>query len=99
MEIDDETHTAIVTVPEDQLSLAIGKEGQNARLAARLTGWRIDIKSTNFASNQKAPAENLLIDEDDDDPICAYVAEDGTHCRNHARPGSRFCGVHASEEE
>ena len=99
VEIDDETHTAIVTVPEDQLSLAIGKEGQNARLAARLTGWRIDIKSTNFASNQKAPAENLLIDEDDDDPICAYVAEDGTHCRNHARPGSRFCGIHASEEE
>jgi len=37
--------TALVIVPEDQLSLAIGKEGQNARLAAKLTGWRIDIKS------------------------------------------------------
>ncbi len=37
--------TAIVIVPDDQLSLAIGKEGQNARLAAKLTGWRIDIKS------------------------------------------------------
>ena len=34
-----------VVVPDDQLSLAIGKEGQNARLAARLTGWKIDIKS------------------------------------------------------
>ena len=34
-----------MTVPESQLSLAIGKEGQNARLAARLTGWRVDIKS------------------------------------------------------
>ena len=37
--------TAVVVVPDDQLSLAIGKEGQNARLAAKLTGWRIDIKS------------------------------------------------------
>jgi len=41
----DNVRTATVIVPEDQLSLAIGKEGQNARLAAKLTGWRIDIKS------------------------------------------------------
>ncbi|MDX1665453.1 MAG: transcription termination factor NusA [Candidatus Promineifilaceae bacterium] len=41
----DEGRTAIVIVPDDQLSLAIGREGQNARLAAKLTGWRIDIKS------------------------------------------------------
>jgi N utilization substance protein A len=43
--IDEETNTATVVVPDKQLSLAIGKEGQNARLAAKLTGWRIDIKS------------------------------------------------------
>jgi transcription termination/antitermination protein NusA len=43
--LDEGTKTASVTVPESQLSLAIGKEGQNARLAARLTGWRVDIKS------------------------------------------------------
>jgi len=43
--IDPDTQTAQVIVPDYQLSLAIGKEGQNARLAARLTGWRIDIKS------------------------------------------------------
>jgi N utilization substance protein A len=43
--IDESTGTAMVIVPDYQLSLAIGKEGQNARLAARLTGWRIDIKS------------------------------------------------------
>ncbi len=42
---DPDSTTALVTVPDYQLSLAIGKEGQNARLAARLTGWRIDIKS------------------------------------------------------
>jgi len=41
-----EGKTALVVVPDDQLSLAIGREGQNARLAAKLTGWRIDIKST-----------------------------------------------------
>ncbi len=44
--IDDEAHRATVMVAPDVLSLAIGKEGQNARLAARLTGWRIDIRST-----------------------------------------------------
>jgi transcription termination/antitermination protein NusA len=43
--LDEETGTATVVVSDYQLSLAIGKEGQNARLAARLTGWRIDIKS------------------------------------------------------
>jgi transcription termination/antitermination protein NusA len=43
--INEQTGTAMVIVPDYQLSLAIGKEGQNARLAARLTGWRIDIKS------------------------------------------------------
>jgi N utilization substance protein A len=43
--LDPRTKTARVVVPDFQLSLAIGKEGQNARLAARLTGWRIDIRS------------------------------------------------------
>ena len=43
--IDESTRAARVVVPDFQLSLAIGKEGQNARLAARLTGWRIDIRS------------------------------------------------------
>ncbi len=59
--------TAMVVVPDYQLSLAIGREGQNARLAARLTGWRIDIKSeTQFAEEQKAfqdAFEKGLIDE------------------------------------
>jgi N utilization substance protein A len=44
--IDKESRTATAHVPENQLSLAIGKDGQNARLAAKLTGWRIDIKPT-----------------------------------------------------
>jgi N utilization substance protein A len=54
--VDPETQTALVIVPDYQLSLAIGREGQNARLAARLTGWRIDIKSeTQFADEQRGP--------------------------------------------
>ncbi|MGH2530549.1 MAG: transcription termination factor NusA [Actinomycetota bacterium] len=54
---DPATQTALVIVPDYQLSLAIGKEGQNARLAARLTGWRIDIKSeTQRFDEQRAPA-------------------------------------------
>ena len=44
VDVDEEEKTASVVVPQDQLSLAIGKEGQNARLAAKLTGYKIDIK-------------------------------------------------------
>jgi N utilization substance protein A len=54
----DETGTAEVVVPDYQLSVAIGKEGQNARLAARLTGWRVDIKSeSQLYEEEQAPAE------------------------------------------
>jgi N utilization substance protein A len=52
--IDEETGTAEVIVPDYQLSLAIGKEGQNARLAARLTGWRVDIKSETQLADEEA---------------------------------------------
>jgi transcription termination/antitermination protein NusA len=56
--IDEETGTATVIVPDYQLSLAIGKEGQNARLAARLTGWRVDIKSeTQLAEEESYASE------------------------------------------
>jgi N utilization substance protein A len=53
--VDPETQTALVIVPDYQLSLAIGREGQNARLAARLTGWRIDIKSESQAAEPPPP--------------------------------------------
>jgi N utilization substance protein A len=54
VELDKEEQAATVIVPDRQLSLAIGKEGQNARLAAKLTGWRIDIKSASLAEAEKA---------------------------------------------
>lgn len=49
--------TAMVVVPDDKLSLAIGRDGQNARLAARLTGWKIDVKSESVAAKMKASKE------------------------------------------
>ncbi len=52
----EDGRTATVVVPDDQLSLAIGREGQNARLAAKLTGWRIDIKSVTEASREALAA-------------------------------------------
>ncbi len=54
--VDERTKTAQVVVPDFQLSLAIGKEGQNARLAARLTGWRIDIRSDAAGASEPAHA-------------------------------------------
>ena len=47
--VDEENQSTVVVVPDYQLSLAIGKRGQNARLAAKLTGWKIDIKSESDA--------------------------------------------------
>jgi N utilization substance protein A len=53
VELDEDEGIATMVVPDKQLSLAIGKEGQNARLAAKLTGWRIDIKSASIAEEEK----------------------------------------------
>lgn len=55
--IKDKEKTALVIVPDDQLSLAIGKEGQNARLAAKLTGWKIDIKGESFVTDEDLALE------------------------------------------
>ncbi len=58
--VSDTEKTARVIVPDNQLSLAIGKEGQNARLAAKLTGWKIDIKSQ---SQVEADVQNMEAEE------------------------------------
>ena len=59
VDVNEEDQSALVIVPDQQLSLAIGREGQNARLAARLTGWRIDIKSE---SQFHEAVESVLLD-------------------------------------
>ncbi|MCC6323667.1 transcription termination/antitermination protein NusA [Candidatus Nomurabacteria bacterium] len=64
IEIDEENHKAEVEVAEDQLSLAIGKGGQNVRLAAKLTGWRIDIKGMPVAGSGGEDTEDDIMIED-----------------------------------
>ena len=96
--IDDDTKEATVIVPDDQLALAIGKEGLNARLAARLSGWKVDIKSdTEFAQEE---AEAAYAGEDDGDSIgrCTAILSTGKRCPNTSLPGTRFCGVPAHQE-
>jgi len=66
VELDEETKTALVIVPDNQLSLAIGREGQNARLAAKLTGWRIDIKSE--TQIREIEAKKLFVDLPEEEP-------------------------------
>src|SRR5687767_10107020 len=97
--IDDETREATVVVPNDQLALAIGKEGLNARLAARLTGWKVDIQSDEeFA---KAEAEAAFggegSDGEDFTGRCAAVLSNGKRCPNTALPSSKYCGVPAHQ--
>ena len=64
--VDEPNQSTVVVVPDYQLSLAIGKRGQNARLAAKLTGWKIDIKSeTDARAAGVYPAEETLNEEDE----------------------------------
>ena len=92
--VDDENKQATVIVPDDQLSLAIGKEGQNARLAARLTGWRVDIRSeTEFAAEESEGG----YEEEDFSGRCAAILSNGKRCPNAALPQSRYCGLPAHQ--
>src|SRR2546430_1207442 len=97
--LDDEGKEATVVTPDDQLALAIGKEGMNARLAARLTGWKIDIQSdSEFA---QAEAEAAFGGGGEDEEVtgrCAARLSNGKRCPNAALPGSRYCGVAAHQE-
>ena len=64
--IDEDEHSSVVFVPEDQLSLAIGKEGQNARLAAKLTNWKIDIKSDKYLDEYRKEYESMMANKSAD---------------------------------
>ena len=96
--IDDDTREATVIVPNDQLALAIGKEGLNARLATRLTGWKIDIQSEQeFAQAEAEAAYGGTEDGEEFSGRCAAVLSNGKRCPNAALPGSRYCGVPAHQ--
>jgi transcription termination/antitermination protein NusA len=93
--VDDEAKQATVIVPDDQLSLAIGKDGLNARLAARLTGWRVDIRSeTEFAEEEA----QMGYQEEEVSGRCAAILANGKRCPNASLPGSRYCGLPAHQE-
>ena len=82
VQLRESDHTALVTVPERQLSLAIGKDGQNARLAAKLTGWRVDVAK---------PAEGEVYEEPVEERREAAVSSySGRRDRNER--GDRFQG-------
>ncbi|MFN8186887.1 MAG: transcription termination factor NusA [Gaiellales bacterium] len=94
--IDDEGKEATVLVPDDQLSLAIGKEGMNARLAARLTGWKVDINSeTQYAEAEAELAYGGGEEGEDYSGRCSAVLSTGKRCPNASLPGSRYCGIPA----
>jgi N utilization substance protein A len=92
--VDDSNKQATVIVPDDQLSLAIGREGQNARLAARLTGWRIDIRSETEFSEEEAQQG---YEEEESSGRCAAILANGRRCPNAALPGSRYCGLESHQ--
>jgi N utilization substance protein A len=98
--VDDEQRQATVIVPDDQLALAIGRSGQNARLAARLTGWRIDIKSeTDYAQDAVDGGGTPGGEEQEDTQVrCAAVLSNGRRCPNAPVEGSRYCGLDAHQE-
>jgi transcription termination/antitermination protein NusA len=88
-----------VIVPDDQLALAIGKEGLNARLAARLTGWKVDIQSeAEFAAAEAEAAFAGGEAGEDFSGRCAAILSNGKRCPNAALPGTRFCGIPAHAE-
>ncbi len=73
VKLNKEDNSALVVVPDDQLSLAIGKKGQNARLAVHLTNWKIDIKSQSEVAEEGID----LNDNDDQDDLLAMMAGEG----------------------
>ncbi|MBJ7459343.1 MAG: transcription termination/antitermination protein NusA [Thermoleophilaceae bacterium] len=96
--VDDENQQATVIVPDDQLSLAIGREGQNARLAARLTGWRIDIRSeSDFAVDDDGSSGGGEEGESESAGRCHAILTNGRLCPNASLPGSRYCGLPAHQ--
>ena len=99
--IHDAERSATVIVPDDQLSLAIGKEGQNARLAAKLTGWRIDIKSQMQAVQAGMSEAPVTVEGEvahvEGDGRCSALSATGIRCRNRSKPGSTLCSLHDKE--
>ena len=108
--LDESARTAIVVVPDKQLSLAIGRGGQNARLAAKLTGWRIDIKSTSAAEAEMGilpapesgpiPVEPVVVGQPQPEPTLREKEIPPPSARvEQALPGPDEVGVSETQRE
>jgi N utilization substance protein A len=103
--INETEKTALVIVPDDQLSLAIGREGQNARLAAKLTGWKVDIKSESQLLEEEEEKKKEVKEKEEShlaegassengSNLCQALTSKGAPCKNKALSGSKFCRLH-----
>ena len=93
--LEGETKSCRVVVPDDQLSLAIGKEGQNARLAAKLTGYKIDIKPVSAAdSNEDFDEDSLIVDEDEE-----FSQDEAPEAETEAAPEAEAVSEEAFDED
>ncbi|MBQ3642198.1 transcription termination/antitermination protein NusA, partial [bacterium] len=99
---DEYSKEAFVIVPDDQLSLAIGRDGQNVRLAHKLTGWKIDIKSESQAAKMEyapQPQQNEAVDEDVQDDEVDEIAEEIREEEEYAVDEEDMAEFEADEEQ
>jgi transcription termination/antitermination protein NusA len=96
--IDEETKTADVIVSEHQLSLAIGKEGQNARLAARLSGYKVDIRSDTEAVPEEPPAVEAAADEPEAEAAAETPASEETTGAEDSPPAEEAVSADSADE-
>jgi N utilization substance protein A len=89
--VDDDDRQATVIVPDDQLALAIGREGQNARLASRLTGWAIDIRGASEYAGEES--EGGREGGADVGGRCKAIMKNDKRCPNMAIEGSEYCAL------
>ncbi|GAG58161.1 unnamed protein product, partial [marine sediment metagenome] len=112
--INEEEKIAFVIVPDDQVSLAIGKDGHNAKLAARMTNWKIDIKSETQWAEEKMKELEEKKEEEEKAKVktkkkikkrkekkvkrCKAILRSGKRCTNLAKPDSNYCGLPAHKK-
>ena len=96
---EEDRHEAFVIVPDDQLSLAIGREGQNVRLAHRLTGWKIDIKSESQAREmeKREVSNDYMEDEQPQDYVEEEVEVD--EIADEAKEETSQTGIDEEDQE
>lgn len=77
VQVNDELHSSLAIVPDDKLSLAIGKSGQNVRLASKLTGWKIDVKSESQYADSNKTVKKISEEETAEAPQAEDINIDG----------------------